>query len=425
MAAWTITALRACAAGLLLAVFAPQDAHAQSAPRCEAERGYASSFGGRGTYLWRPDWLVQTRLDLAPRAEARRAVIEQAQAALDRGPYTVVDKTRTPESGDVHDYASMAPYWWPNPDTIDGLPFVRRDGVINPERNSGRFDLSDLESMSSDVSALALAYYLTSDQRYATKAAELIRVWFLAPETRMNPNLNHAQGVPGVVSGRAEGVIDVHRLPRVIESVGLLAPSGALSEAEVEALRSWFGALVAWMLESPIGQAEQAKRNNHGVFFDLLVSHFALFSGRADIARATIGEAGVRRLDAQIAPDGSLPEELSRTRSLHYTTWTIAAMLQLAQLGQCVGVDLYTRQSGDGRSLRRAVEFVAQYAGREQEWPYPELDPDETAGLYEVFRRAAWAWSSEEYAQAAQRYAARQAASELNLLIPAYREHTR
>ncbi len=46
---------------------------------------------------------------------------------------TVIDKGMTPPSGDKHDYISMGRYWWPNPDTPDGLPYVRRDGESNPE----------------------------------------------------------------------------------------------------------------------------------------------------------------------------------------------------------------------------------------------------------------------------------------------------
>ena len=124
---------------------------------------------------------------------------------MGRPPYTVVDKTRTPASGDKHDYMSMGPYWWPDRSTPNGLPYVRRDGVMNPERETDAFDLADLEAMSQDVQALSLAYYFTGDERYAAQAAAFVRSWFLTPETRMNPNLNHGQAVPGRVSGRAEG----------------------------------------------------------------------------------------------------------------------------------------------------------------------------------------------------------------------------
>src|SRR5260370_7836542 len=56
----------------------------------------------------------------------------RAAALLDLEPPTVVRKHTLPPSGDIHDYLSIAPYWWPNPDTADGLPWVQRDGHTNP-----------------------------------------------------------------------------------------------------------------------------------------------------------------------------------------------------------------------------------------------------------------------------------------------------
>ena len=52
---------------------------------------------------------------------------------------------------------------------------------------------------------LAAAYKITGENRYATKAAELLRVFFLDPKTRMNPNLQYAQAVPGASPGTQLG----------------------------------------------------------------------------------------------------------------------------------------------------------------------------------------------------------------------------
>lgn len=385
--------------------------------------GYASSFDGRRTFLWRPDWLetVKSGFDSDPAlAPAREALMARADAALTRSPYTVVDKSQTPASGDKHDYMSMGPYWWPDPAQPNGLPYVRRDGQFNPERDTDAFDLADLEAMSQDVQALALAWYFTGDERYATQAAAFVRAWFLTPETRMNPNFNHGQAVPGRVAGRAEGVIDAHRLPRVIESLGLLDTSTALTDEERASLRDWFAALVEWMATSPIGREEKAATNNHGIYYDMLISEFALYAGMDEVAAAVAERFKTMRIAPQFAPDGSLPQELTRTRSLHYSTWTLTATFDLAQIGSCVGVDLWSFQTADGRSLRSAARFLRQWAGREAEWPWPELDKTETQGLYEVFQRGAWAWSDPELATAAALYRERNAELDLNLRLPPY-----
>lgn len=406
----------------VVATATPVPSHA-TGPVCDGSMGYAAAFEGRRTFLWRPDWLETVKARIATDAAlqaARAALMTRADEALTRRPYTVVDKTRTPASGDRHDYMSMGPYWWPDPAQPGGLPYVRRDGEFNPERATNAFDLTDLEDMSQDVQALSLAYYFTGEERYAAQAAAFVRTWFLAPETRMNPNLNHGQAVPGRVSGRAEGVIDATRLVKVVESLGLLDASSALTDAERASLRDWFAELVRWMATSEIGRAEKAATNNHGVYYDMLISEFALYAGMDEVARTVAERFKTSRIALQVAPDGSLPQELTRTRSLHYSTWTLTASFDMAQLGRCVGVDLWNWEGPDGRSLRAATHFMAAYAGRETEWPYPELDKTETTGLYEVFQRGAWAWGDADLAADAALYRERNAALDLNLRLPPY-----
>lgn len=83
--------------------------------------------------------------------------------------------------------------------------------------------------MSNDVSTLALAWYFSQDSRYAQKAAEQIKSWFLDPKTRMTPNLQHAQAIPGINTGRGIGIIDSRALVEVVDAIALLQSSGALS----------------------------------------------------------------------------------------------------------------------------------------------------------------------------------------------------
>jgi len=56
---------------------------------------------------------------------------------LQRPLVSVLDKSIRPPSGNKRDYASTAIYWWPNPETENGLPYVYRDGFTNPDSFSG------------------------------------------------------------------------------------------------------------------------------------------------------------------------------------------------------------------------------------------------------------------------------------------------
>ncbi len=222
-----------------------------------------------------------------------------ARKAMSAGPFSVVTKVATPPSGDKHDYMSQAPYFWPNPDSVNGLPYIRRDGERNPEINQIT-DHRSLDQLESAVETLALAYYFKGDEAYAAKAVSLLRTFFLDPATRMKPNLQYAQFIPGVNTGRGIGLIETRGLTRVVDSVGLLAGSKALTESDRRALQGWFGQFLQWMLESKNGRDEAAAKNNHGTYYDLQVASFALFVGKRELAVQVLKEARQKRIASQI-----------------------------------------------------------------------------------------------------------------------------
>src|SRR4029079_7955146 len=94
----------------------------------------------------------------------------------------------------------------PAPPNPDGLPYISLDGKTNPEIDE--YDAKPFREMSGNVHTLALAGYLTGDEKYSARAAQLIRVWFLDEQTNMNPNLDHAQLVKGQNLGRSYGIIE-------------------------------------------------------------------------------------------------------------------------------------------------------------------------------------------------------------------------
>lgn len=328
------------------------------------------------TKYWEGAHLAEVRASDKPPKIIRRSLQDLrrlADEALRSGPYSVVDKEITPPSGDKHDYLSYSRYWWPNPDTADGLPFVRRDGEVNRKRVAmgDRVAIGDL---CEDVEALTLAAYLFDDQRYAEHATRLLRVWFLDPATRMNPNLNFAQGVPGRADGRAPGVLDSRHFLRVLDGVALLESLDAIDPSEVQGLRAWFSGFLDWLLTSELGRAERRAVNNHGFWYAAQATRIALFVGRDDVARSLLEEVRDRRLPEGITGDGRQPEELKRTLSLHYSLFSLSAIAVTARYGESLGIDLWTHETPSGGGFRKAFEYAGPYVAEVADWRHPMID---------------------------------------------------
>lgn len=324
--------------------------------------------------------LAQTRHSLADKNSALqpayRALLASADAALKQPAPSVTQKLLTPSSGDKHDYYSFGPYWWPNPDTSSHLPYIRKDGQTNPESKTDATDSVRMAHFGSDMRALGLAYYFSGNKTYAAKAAEMARVWFVRPQTRMNPNMAHAQAIPGVVDGRGIGIIDSRVLIDVMDTIELIRPSDTLKDADYQAIKNWYGQFSQWLLTSDNGFEEGNWHNNHGAFFDAQVVAFSLFSDHPDIAKRQMRVAQLRHLTAQVDREGHLTAEIERTRSWHYTQFALSAYQRLARYGELTGVDLW-QSNIDDHTLRQALLVAAKPVGKPADWTYPELKFDE------------------------------------------------
>ena len=310
-----------------------------------------------------------------------------AQKALSAGPFSVVRKAVVPPSGDKHDYMSQAPYFWPDPKTPGGLPYIRRDGERNPE-----IDKIDnhrvMDQMEAAVETLALAYRFKRDEAYAAKARQLLRTFFLDPETRMNPNLQFAQGIPGINTGRGIGLIETRGLTRVIDAIGLLKGSKAWTSVDQRAMEEWFAKFLQWMLESKNGRDEAAAKNNHGTYYDVQVVSFALFLGKTELAKSVLEAVKSKRIAVQIEPDGRQPLELVRTKAWSYSVGNLDGLMDLARLGETLGVDLWHYETRDGRSIRRALDYLAPFATGEKKWTDQQLGDWPPQMLFPLIRRA-------------------------------------
>jgi hypothetical protein len=331
-------------------------------------------------------------------APALEALKRDADRALNETPLSVVSKTAVPPGGDKHDYMSQAPYFWPNPATSNGLPYIRRDGERNPEINKIH-DHHDILAMPQTVETLALAYYYTGNEAFAAKAAEMLRVWFLDPATRMNPNFKYAQAVPGVNDGRGTGLIESRGLVYVVDAVGLLAGSKAWTPADQQGLQQWFTDFLDWMEHSKNGRAEAAAKNNHGTFYDIQTASFAFFLGKTEEATQRLQDVRTRRIAVQIEPDGREPLELVRTKAWSYSVANLSGLMMLAELGDNVGLDLWHYETPDGRGIRQALDFLAPFALGEKNWPYQQIGGWTPQQLYPLLRLAAEKYDDPKYQQ--------------------------
>ncbi len=354
-----------------------------------------------------------------PQYSAYRALIKDAETALTARPFSVVNKTVTPPSGDKHDFYNYGPYWWPDSTKPDGLPYIRRDGEVNPETQSDKFDDQSMSRMTSVVETLALAFFFSDDEKYARHAIELLRVWFLESATKMNPHLEYSQAIPGRLTGRGIGIIETVKFKYLIDAIGLLEASQNFTREDGKGLHEWFQAYLTWLQTSQHGKDENNWYNNHGTWYDVQVVIFALFLGQDSLAKHVIEMSKHRRLETQVRPDGSQPKELERTKSLSYSLYNLTALFDLATLGQHVGVDLWHYQGKDGINIKSALDFLLPFY-QDKEWPYEQIAPIATTyeRLIPLLKQAAKVYQQKQYTEVLRQLPVNLASERANLLYP-------
>ncbi|MFD1819257.1 Alginate lyase [Pseudarcicella hirudinis] len=328
---------------------------------------------------------------------AYRKMILEADRIVKAGEvYSVINKIPVPPSGDKHDYMSQAPYWWPDPNKPDGKPYIRKDGERNPEIK-GITDHDQLDKLIHDTEILALSYFFTGKESYARQASKLLTIWFFDEKTRMNPNLNFGQGIPGINNGRGIGIIETRNLVKICDAAILISPSQHWSQTAQEKLRNWFSAYTDWLLNSEIGKDEADEHNNHGTFYNVQVMAYALFTGNTSLAKNQIDSAK-SRLQSQLKTDGSQPFELARTLPYDYASMNLEGFFQLAAMSQKLNTDLWNYQTEDGKSIRKAIDWFVPFLSGKQVWPYKQLKSPTQDHMDVLLKMASEAYQSSDFA---------------------------
>jgi hypothetical protein len=309
---------------------------------------------------------ADTRFDAAAIDKAR--VLRNAGQYLQDKPVTVTAAHSPRSAGGAHDFFSEGDYWWPDPKNPDG-PYIQHDGMTNPD-NFGEHRKA-LMQFSVRMPALAAAWKLSKDRRYADRAAAHLRAWFVDEATRMNPNLEYAQAIHGRTTGRGTGVIDTIHLVEVARAVPVVAESGALSKADTATVKQWFAAYAHWMNTSKNGLEEREAKNNHGTCWLMQVAAFAALTGNTELLKYSAERYKTVIVPGQIEPDGSLPQELRRTKPYGYCLFNLEALSTLCQIVSETGDDLWKFETSDGRGVRKAIEYMFPYIKDKKSWPKP------------------------------------------------------
>ena len=376
-------------------------------------------------YGYRPGALEKTKALITQGDKAALAVLKsltkEADKFLDDKPLTVTDKKVASPTGDIRDYVSLAPYFWPNPKTKDGLPYVRKDGEVNPESKNPDFaDDTRVLALARRMKTLGLAYYFTGDEKYGSKAVEQIRVWFVDEKTKMNPHMKFSQGVRGESTGRFTGMMDGRHIAMAADATALIVNSTAWKAGEREAAEVWFKDFFEWMLNGELGKAEGESKNNHGTHYDVQMVRWALHVGRTDVAKEFLERAKTKRIALQVQPDGKQPLELSRTNSLSYSQFNIKALTSLAIMGEYVGVDLWNYKTTDGRCIAVALDYLLPYLDVPRKpWPYKQIVPKkaEVPEILPELRIASTIFKKPDYLAVATKYAELPTLSKVDYLV--------
>jgi alginate lyase len=302
-------------------------------------------------------------------AVLKQSVLKEAAWALQQLPETVTAAFSVRSAGGRHDFFSEGDYWWPNPASADS-PYIQRDGVTNPHNFVAHRQA--MIRFSRIVGALASAYILTKDEKYARHAVLHCSAWFVDTATRMNPNLLFAQAIKGRVTGRGIGIIDTIHLMEVVQGLSVFRSATNAYQDQIERIKSWFESYLNWLTTHPYGKDEMNAANNHGTCWVMQVAAFAKFTGNKELLDFCTDRYKTVLLPGQMAPNGSFPLELKRTKPFGYSIFNLDAMTTICQLLSATDNNLWSYEAPGGQSIKKGISWLYPYLEDKKKWPFKQ-----------------------------------------------------
>ncbi|MBN9298182.1 MAG: alginate lyase family protein [Filimonas sp.] len=300
-------------------------------------------------------------------ATLKSQILKEAAWAMQQKPETVTASHCERSAGGKHDFYSEGDYWWPDPKNPNG-PYIQRDGLSNPD-NFVAHRLAMIR-FSRIVGALASAYKITGDKKYVTQALVHIKAWFVDTTTMMNPNLQYAQAIKGVATGRGIGIIDTIQLLDVIYGLMAMENGKAIDAVTLEKIKAWFRQYELWLTTHPYGKDEMNAKNNHGTCWVMQTAAFAKFTKNDTLLAFCRDRYKNVLLPNQMEQDGSFPLELKRTKPFGYALFNLDAMSTTCQVLSDKKDNLWNYKTNDGRYMEKGIAFMHPFIADKNKWPY-------------------------------------------------------
>lgn len=294
-------------------------------------------------------------------------VVLRGNEALEEEPVTVTSFVAERSAGGIHDFYSEGDYWWPNPASPDSA-YIRRDGETNPDNFVAHRHA--MIRFSTIVGDLTSAWIITQDKKYIEQALKHIHAWFINPETRMNPDLQYAQAIKGIATGRGIGIIDTIHLLEVVQSLIVMEQNNLLPEEEMVALKGWFSEYLCWLTNYPYGKDEMNAKNNHGTCWVMQAALFAKYTGNTEVLNFCRDRFQTVLLSDQMDANGSFPLELERTKPYGYSLFNLDAMATLCHILSDENHNLWQYTTEDGRNMQKGVAWMFPYIKDKSAWPF-------------------------------------------------------
>jgi len=286
-------------------------------------------------------------------------------------PITTLPAPRT--SGTPHDFYSEPEDFFPDPSNPTS-PWLERPSQANPDTFTTHRDA--VYHLGVAIAGLTAACTITTDPKYAARAAEHLRTWFITPATRMNPTLQLAQRVPNTPTGRPEGVLDSLPLAEVARSLRFLETSEALTPEELAAIRKWFADYAIWLNESRTAGLARDRRDHHAsswlfqaaAYADANVTGLSSDDASLNALRHRFKTATLR---AQMNGNGIFPREVATPTPFRNALFNLDLLTLACELLTTRFDNPWEYELQDGPGLRAAIAYHFPFIRTPSTWPYP------------------------------------------------------